>query len=122
MSHVLFQSSVAEGAQEDRPRLISQLSTAHRRDEGRTQSGGVKGVIAPASDRGMLNLTPIPTMNISRLRGVSFDLTSLYSNFHIFHRFFFCFTFFSTSRVSILRTAFGQRAIVVYVCSAFIWT
>ena len=47
--HVPFPSSVAEGAQEDRPRRISQMSNTHGSDEGRTQSGDVKGVIAPDS-------------------------------------------------------------------------
>jgi cysteine protease ATG4 len=46
-AHVPFPSSVAEGVQEDRPRRIPQMSTARGRDGGRTQSGGVKGVIAP---------------------------------------------------------------------------
>lgn len=39
-------SSQAEGA-DDRPRRLPQMSTARGRDGGRTQSGGVKGVIAP---------------------------------------------------------------------------
>ena len=39
--------------QEDRPWRIPQVSTARGRDEGRPQSGGVKGVIVPASDPGM---------------------------------------------------------------------
>jgi hypothetical protein len=38
---------VAEGVQEDRPRRVHQISTVRGRDGGRTQSGGVKGVIAP---------------------------------------------------------------------------
>ena len=42
-----FPSSAAEGTQEDRPRRVPQMSTARGRDGGRTQSGGVKGVIAP---------------------------------------------------------------------------
>ena len=46
-AHVPFPSSVAEGAPEDRPRRVPQMSTARGRDGGRTQSGGVKGVIAP---------------------------------------------------------------------------
>ena len=50
VAHVPFLSSVAEGMQEDRPRRIPQMSTAHGRDEGRMQSGGVKGVIAPDPD------------------------------------------------------------------------
>jgi cysteine protease ATG4 len=45
-AHVPFPSSVQEGVQEDRPRRIPQMSTARGRDGGRTQSGGVKGVIA----------------------------------------------------------------------------
>ena len=45
-AHVSFPSSVVEGSQ-DRPRRVPQMSTAHGRDGGRTQSGGVKGVIAP---------------------------------------------------------------------------
>ncbi|KAH9020204.1 hypothetical protein EDB85DRAFT_532534 [Lactarius pseudohatsudake] len=44
---VPFPSSVAEGAPEDRPRRVPQMSTARGRDGGRTQSGGVKGVITP---------------------------------------------------------------------------
>ena len=44
---------MAEGTQEDRPRRIPQMSTARGRDGGRTQSGGVKGVIAPDPDPGM---------------------------------------------------------------------
>ena len=36
--------------QEDRPWRIPQMSTARGRDGGRTQSGGVKGVIAPDPD------------------------------------------------------------------------
>ncbi|KAI0245661.1 hypothetical protein BJV78DRAFT_1287349 [Lactifluus subvellereus] len=43
---VPFPSSAAEGG-DDRPRRIPQMSTARGRDGGRTQSGGVKGVIAP---------------------------------------------------------------------------
>jgi cysteine protease ATG4 len=39
-------SSQAEGTDE-RPRRVPQMSTARGRDGGRTQSGGVKGVIAP---------------------------------------------------------------------------
>ncbi|KAH8980199.1 hypothetical protein EDB92DRAFT_1937183 [Lactarius akahatsu] len=35
------------GAPEDRPRRVPQMSTARGRDGGRTQSGGVKGVITP---------------------------------------------------------------------------
>ena len=50
---VPFPSSVAEGTQEDRPRRIPQRSTARGRDGRRTQSGGVKGVIAPDPDPGM---------------------------------------------------------------------
>ena len=49
--HVPFPSSVAEGVQEDRPQYILHMS-AHRRDGGKAQSGGVKCVIAPASDPG----------------------------------------------------------------------
>jgi cysteine protease ATG4 len=45
VANVLFPSSVTEG--EDRPRRVLQMSTARGRDGGRTQSGGVKGVIAP---------------------------------------------------------------------------
>jgi len=46
------------GGADDRPRRVPQVSTAHRRDGGRTQSGGVHGVIAleagpePEPDRG----------------------------------------------------------------------
>ncbi|KAF8266378.1 hypothetical protein EI94DRAFT_1733232 [Lactarius quietus] len=46
-AHVPFPSSVVEGTSEDRPRRVPQMSTARGRDGGRTQSGGVKGVIAP---------------------------------------------------------------------------
>ena len=53
VAHVPLPSSVAEGTQEDRPRRIPQMSTAKGRDGGRTQSGGVKGVIAPDPDPGM---------------------------------------------------------------------
>ena len=53
VAHVPIPSSVAEGTQEDRPRRIPQMSTARGRDGGRTQSGGVKGVIAPDPDLGM---------------------------------------------------------------------
>ena len=49
-AHVPFPSSVAEGVQEDMPRRIPQMSTARGRDGRRTQSGGVKGVIAPDPD------------------------------------------------------------------------
>ena len=52
-AHVPFPTSVAEGAQENRPRRIPQMSTARGRDGGRTQNGVVKGVIAPDSDPGM---------------------------------------------------------------------
>ncbi|KAN0134671.1 hypothetical protein V8E53_007456 [Lactarius tabidus] len=45
-AHVPFPSSVQEDVQEDRPRRVPQMSTARGRDGGRTQSGGVKGVIA----------------------------------------------------------------------------
>jgi len=48
---VPFPSSQAEGA-DDRPRRIPQMSTARGRDGGRTQSGGVKGVIAPEPEAG----------------------------------------------------------------------
>ena len=44
---VPFPSSATEGGPEDRPRRVPQMSTARGRDGGRTQSGGVKGVIAP---------------------------------------------------------------------------
>ena len=60
VTHVPFPSSVAEGTQEDRPRRIPQVSTAHGRDCRRTQSGAVKGVIAPASDPGMAELDDDP--------------------------------------------------------------
>ena len=53
VAHVPFPPSVAEGTQEDRRRRIPQMSTARGRDGGRTQSGGVKGVIAPDPDPGM---------------------------------------------------------------------
>lgn len=43
-AHVPFPTSAAE---EERPRRVPQMSTARGRDGGRTQSGGVKGVIAP---------------------------------------------------------------------------
>jgi len=46
---VPFPMSQAEGA-DDRPRRIPQMSTARGRDGGRTQSGGVKGVIALGPD------------------------------------------------------------------------
>ena len=46
-AHVPFPSSVAEGAPEDRPRRVTQMSTARGRDGGRPQSEVVKGVIAP---------------------------------------------------------------------------
>ena len=52
-TYIPFTSSVAEGVQEDRPQRIPQMSTARGRDGGRTQSGGVKGVIAPDPDPGM---------------------------------------------------------------------
>ncbi|KAN0133892.1 Peptidase family C54 domain containing protein [Lactarius tabidus] len=42
-----FPSNVTQGAQEDRPRRVPQMSTSRGRNGGRTQSGGVKGVIAP---------------------------------------------------------------------------
>jgi len=44
---VPFPSSTVEGGAEDRPRRVPQMSTARGRDGGRTQSGGVKGVITP---------------------------------------------------------------------------
>lgn len=44
---VPFPSSTSEGGAEDRPRRVPRMSTARGRDGGRTQSGGVKGVIAP---------------------------------------------------------------------------
>jgi hypothetical protein len=44
--HVLFQSSVAEGVQEDRSRRLPQMSTVRGRNGRRTQCGGVKGVAA----------------------------------------------------------------------------
>ena len=48
---VPFPSSQAEGT-DDRPRRVPQMSTARGRDGGRTQSGGVKGVIAPEPELG----------------------------------------------------------------------
>ena len=42
---VPFSSSAAEGAPEHRPRFVPQMSTAPGCEWGRTQSGGVKGVI-----------------------------------------------------------------------------
>ena len=48
---VPFPSSQAEGA-DDRPRRVPQMSTARGRDGGRTQSGGVKGVIALEPEAG----------------------------------------------------------------------
>ncbi|KAI9461081.1 cysteine protease required for autophagy [Russula earlei] len=48
---VPFPSCQAEGT-DDRPRRVPQMSTARARDGGRTQSGGVKGVIAPAPESG----------------------------------------------------------------------
>ena len=53
VAHVPFPPSMVEGTQEDRRRRIPQMSTARGRDGGRTQSGGVKGVIAPDPDPGM---------------------------------------------------------------------
>ncbi|KAI0259535.1 hypothetical protein BC834DRAFT_943164 [Gloeopeniophorella convolvens] len=44
---VPFPSSAAVEAAEERPRRVPQMSTARARDGGRTQSGGVRGVIAP---------------------------------------------------------------------------
>jgi cysteine protease ATG4 len=44
---VPFPSSQATEGADDRPRRVPQMSTARGRDGGRTQSGGVKGVIAP---------------------------------------------------------------------------
>ena len=46
---VPFPVSQAEGA-DDRPRRVPQMSTTRGRDGGRTQSGGVKGVIALEPD------------------------------------------------------------------------
>jgi cysteine protease ATG4 len=49
---VPFPSSQASGA-DDRPaRRVPQMSTARGRDGGRTQSGGVKGVISPEPEHG----------------------------------------------------------------------
>ena len=45
--HVPFPSGVAEGTQKDGPRRVPQMSTARGGDGGHTESGGVKGVIAP---------------------------------------------------------------------------
>ena len=45
-ANVPFPSSVTEG-EDCPPRSVPQMSTARGRDGGRTQSGGVKGVIAP---------------------------------------------------------------------------
>ena len=79
---------------------------------------------------GWLTLTATLTGTISRLHGAcfrfSFDLLDLlciiFSTF--FTAAFFDLLFFSTSRISILCTVlrFSWRAILMYVCSAFIWT
>ena len=45
--HVSLPSSVAEGTQEGRPRRVPRISAVRGRDGGRTQSGGVTGMIAP---------------------------------------------------------------------------
>ena len=49
---VPFPSSQAEGTDDRSPRRVPQMSTARGRDGGRTQSGGVKGVIAPEPEAG----------------------------------------------------------------------
>jgi len=55
---VPFPSSQSEGT-DDRPRRVPQMSTTRGRDGGRTQSGGVKGVIEP--EHGLeLELEPEP--------------------------------------------------------------
>ncbi|KAF8269983.1 hypothetical protein EI94DRAFT_1798666 [Lactarius quietus] len=46
-AHVSFPSSVVEGASEDRPRRVPQMSMVRGWDGGRTQSRVVKSVIAP---------------------------------------------------------------------------
>ena len=107
------------------------MSTAGGRDGGRTQSGGIKGVIAPDPDLGMAEPENYPReddFEAARraLVFLSTYLTCLYSMLHFFTAAFFCFIFiFSTSRVSSvhgLAFCFGWRANVVYVCSSFIWT
>jgi hypothetical protein len=45
--HVPSPSSIQEGILEDRPRHIPQMSTVWEQDGGWTQSGGIKGIIAP---------------------------------------------------------------------------
>ena len=54
VTHIQFPSSVAQGTQEDRPRRIPQIRAARGKDRERTRSGGVKGVIVPVSDPGMV--------------------------------------------------------------------
>ena len=104
---------------------IPQMSTARGRDRERTKSGGVKTLrrLIP----GWLCLTTTLRETISKRRGacshLSLDLSCLYSIFAFFTAFFDLF-FFSLHPEYHMRTAFrcGWRAIVVYVCSAFIWT
>ena len=57
------------------------MSTARGRDGGKTQSGGVKGVIAPDPDPGIAEPDNDHDGTISRLHGMSFDLTCLHSMF-----------------------------------------
>ena len=84
---------MAEGVKEDRPRRIPQVSTARGRDEGRPQSGAVKGVIVPTGDPEM----PEPGDDLTgrflsyaarALVFLSTYLTCLYSIFTFFHRLF----------------------------------
>ncbi|KAF8269999.1 hypothetical protein EI94DRAFT_1828625, partial [Lactarius quietus] len=50
-AHVPFPSSTVEGASENRPRRIPQMTTARGRDGGRTQSGSVKDAIVLSPGR-----------------------------------------------------------------------
>ena len=92
--------------QEERPRRIPQMSTARGRDGGRTQSGGVKGVIAPAGDPGMAEPDADgddfqAARRVCALVFLSTYLTCLYSIFHVYHYpFLFYFFRLFTSRVS----------------------
>ena len=91
---------MVEGVQEDRPWRIPQVSTARGRDEGRPQSGGVKGVIVPASDPGMAEPGDDLTGRFLSCAARALVLLSTYLTcFNSIFTFFtallmFCFTFF----------------------------
>ncbi|KAN0134656.1 hypothetical protein V8E53_007441 [Lactarius tabidus] len=111
------------------------MKNASGRDGGRTQSGGIRDVIAP--DPGQTDVTEPddPDGTITRRRAISFFL-SLNAHLYILHAQFHCYhLLFSHPEICarpalyfvgwlgmawcVLLALAGNLA---YVCSAFIWT